>query len=627
MKDDCLAMILTLIDDIRIGKEYPKDFVVRHLTLSGSYKCIMRVVRIINYYFTTVLSGNAQSQNSVLQNRMDSTQLKAQVLEPQSISTQKVSILKPPSNSPRPSFFSLATPQAHVSAFARAVLANLIPEAFWGTGEEGHENKDRVMGKVDSFIRLRRFENMTLHTVCHSIKVSSMSWLSPVHLKPNAKMSMSDIRKREEMLQEFLYYIFDSFLIPLVRSNFHVTESNVHQNRLFYFRHDIWRALTEPTMMTLKTSTFEEIKTLKARKMLDARALGFSQIRLLPKAGGVRSITNLRRRVTKLQSGKVTLGRSINSIMAPVFNVLDYQKKRRPEAIGSALFSVGDMYPKLKSFATVLWEGSTTRKPLYFTKADARSCFDTIPQSRLIGLIRKIVTGCDYRIGRHAEIKASDITSYGVLGKGTAKPARKFVSSARVATDFSDFDDLVAAEFGRSKRDTVFVDGVVQTTQKRSNVLGLLEDHVERNIIKVGKKFYRQKAGIPQGSVLSSLLCNFFYAELEREHLGFLEKNESLLLRLIDDFLLITTNKDHARRFLQIMHNGIEQYGVEVNPDKSLANFRCVINGRQIPQSSDPTRFPYCGNVIDTRNLEISKDRDRRKMTGKLAPDQEQIYG
>ena len=370
-------------------------------------------------------------------------------------------------------------------------------------------------------------------------------------------------------------------------------------------------------MTTLKYSMFEEIKTLKARNMLDARALGFSQIRLLPKSSGVRPITNLRRRVTRLQNGKVTLGRSINSVMAPVLSVFNYEKKREPSLLGSALFSVGDMYPRIKSYAQMLRQRNTDRKPLYFAKVDAQSCFDTIPQKEVVCLMRKIAAEDEYRIARHAEVKTSDPRTYGAV-QSVVKPARKFVSKARAATEFPIFDELVGPEHAKAKKNTVFVDSVVQNAHEKGSLLELLEDHVQRNIIKIGKKFYRQKAGIPQGSILSSLLCNYFYAELERDCLGFLDKDESILLRLIDDFLLITTNKNHAQQFLQIMHDGIEKYGVKVNPKKSMVNFEIIVDGQQVPQVENLTAFPYCGNIIDTKTLELRKDRDRRKITGTL---------
>ena len=445
-----------------------------------------------------------------------------------------------------------------------------------------------------------------------------MAWLCSAHVRSSMKIAASDIKKRKEIFLEFLYYVFDSLLIQLIRFNFHVTESNTHQNRIFYFRHDTWRALTEPTMASFKLNMYEEIKTVKAKQLLDARTLGFSQIRLLPKGNGVRPITNLRRRVTKLQNGKVTLGRSINSVMAPVFDVLDFEKKKRPALVGSAIFSVGDMYPKLKAFAQMGGRDTPHLRPYYFAKADAKSCFDTIPQQAVVRLVKQIASEEDYRIARHAEIKPSDTHVFGVAkGSVEIKPARKFVSTAKAATDFQSFGEFVGADLGANKKNTVFVNSIVQTLQKRGKTLDLLKDHVERNVIKIGKKFFRQKAGIPQGSVLSSLLCNYFYAELEKECLGFLRADESILLRLIDDFLLITTNKDHAKKFLQVMHDGIEKYGVEVNPAKSLANFDVAVNGNQVPVLREGTNFPYCGSSINTKTLEITKDRDRRKGTGK----------
>ena len=369
--------------------------------------------------------------------------------------------------------------------------------------------------------------------------------------------------------------------------------------------------MTEPALSYLKISMFEEMDSTKARKLLDARPLGFSQIRLLPKVNGIRPIMNLRRRVTKLQNGKVVLGRSINSVMAPVFNMLSYEKRKEPSRIGSAIFSVGEMYPKLAAFRRQLELRRPGDKLLYFAKCDVQSCFDTIPQRRLVILLEQVASEDEYRIARHAEIKSSDNHAYG-LG-ATAKPIRKFVASARSYTDFAQFHEIVGKDHCKGKKNTVFVDAVVQTSQKRDKMLDLLEEHVERNIVKIGKKFFKQKAGIPQGSVLSSLLCSYFYAELERETLGFLNEDESILLRLIDDFLLITVNKEHAERFVQIMHDGIVKYGVRVNPAKSLVSFETIINGARVPQLASGTAFPYCGNMIDIRTLEITKDRDRRK--------------
>lgn len=67
--------------------------------------------------------------------------------------------------------------------------------------------------------------------------------------------------------------------------------------------------------------------------------------------------------------------------------------------------------------------------------------------------------------------------------------------------------------------------------------------------------------GIPQGSVLSSLLCSFFYGHLEKTTLrSVLETENNVLLRLIDDYLYITTEESSARSFLEVMSKGTVLY-------------------------------------------------------------------
>lgn len=41
--------------------------------------------------------------------------------------------------------------------------------------------------------------------------------------------------------------------------------------------------------------------------------------------------------------------------------------------------------------------------------------------------------------------------------------------------------------------------------------------------MKIGNEYYRQVVGIPQGSVLSAILCSFFYGDLERRAYKFTE--------------------------------------------------------------------------------------------------------
>lgn len=138
----------------------------------------------------------------------------------------------------------------------------------------------------------------------------------------------------------------------------------------------------------------------------------------------------------------------------------------------------------------------------------------------------------------------------------------------------------------------------------------------------MGKQFYKQKIGIPQGSVVSTVLCNIFYAHLEKKKLPFLEDKDGLLLRLIDDFLFVTMNRDHAIQFLKQMHEGTlkyvncltkghPEYGCSVNMTKSLTNFDVIINRQKVPRLQGSKWFPFCGNMIDIETLDVIKDTNR----------------
>lgn len=526
---------------------------------------------------------------------------------------------------PRPCVTDYATPATAVSAFCRAVLHRLLPPQALGEGPGGELNYNILMRNVDSFVKMRRYENISLHSVCNGMKVTQIPWLVPPslqHQSAERNLSLSDFQKRTELLHEFVYYIFDSIVIPLIRTNFYVTESQTHRNQLFYFRHDVWRRLTEQPLADLKSKTFEKISSQTASAPQKRQYLGYGSLRLLPKSTGVRPILNLGKKVPKefVKNGKKRAYYiSINRTITPISNMLMYERQRNPQRMGSSLISTGDLHPRLKSFKEKLVgpqnEVKTTSLPLprlYFVKLDIQACFDNIPQNRLLRLITDLVTEESYRITKHIEMKPS---VNGVQGR----PFRKWVGRAAPLKKQQHLPDFLAQETQIQKPNTVYIDDNEQKIQHADWLLNLLDQHVRNNLVKIGKEYYRQRNGIPQGSVLSSLLCNFFLAELEHNILGFLRSKDSLLMRFVDDFLLITNDLNQAMQFLETMLRGHPTYGVVVNPSKSLVNFTASIGGAHIPRLEGSTCFPYLGCRIDTNTLEIHQDQDRALEGGDLA--------
>jgi telomerase reverse transcriptase len=58
-----------------------------------------------------------------------------------------------------------------VSAFCQAVLAKIIPNGFFGGDSVQTHNRNVFLKKIDHFVRMRRFEQLSLHEVIQDLKV------------------------------------------------------------------------------------------------------------------------------------------------------------------------------------------------------------------------------------------------------------------------------------------------------------------------------------------------------------------------------------------------------------------------------------------------------------------------
>ena len=552
--------------------------------------------------------GQTQNQNCLPphQNLPCCEHLGIQIATPSAtVPTQVLEASTPDSSKGIASTLQFTTPAAQVSAFCRAVLRRILPINALGTGRHGRRNWGIFCRNVDAFIRVRRYETFSLHHIFQNLSVECMSWLRPPAVSVSHRLSWSDRGKRTELFQEFLYYLFDSMLIPIIRSHFYVTESSHHRNRLFFFRHDVWRMISEPSLANMRMTMFEGVDFPGLRHRDHSRLLGHSQIRLLPKECGVRPIINLRRKVPQTQHGKTTLMRNINSRLTPCFAVLNFERHCQPESLGAALFSIGEAHQRLRDFRDMNMDGK--KKKFYFVKMDVKSCFDTIPQESIVRMAQHLLSEPRYLISCYAELRRGNRKTDAATASD--RPLLRFLREARPSANDAQGLNVAPSRLVKGRKHSVFVDAGNSKMWTAASIANLLEEHVQQNVVTIGKKAYRQKQGIPQGSILSSLLCNFFYGSFEDKHLRFLKSRESLLLRVIDDFLLITANEDHAQRFAQVMTNGSLEYGIEVQPKKSLANMELSAHGCRIPRIHGTQHFPFCGLAIDTRTLEFTTSR------------------
>jgi telomerase reverse transcriptase len=113
--------------------------------------------------------------------------------------------------------------------------------------------------------------------------------------------------KKLELFSDFLLWLFEEFLIPLIKNNFYVTETSCRRNAIFYFRHDLWQKLANPFVKSLCMTRFELIPQDQLKAFFSNRVLGYSYVRMLPKETGFRPITNLKRRQLKVVIDELSL--------------------------------------------------------------------------------------------------------------------------------------------------------------------------------------------------------------------------------------------------------------------------------------------------------------------------------
>ena len=131
-----------------------------------------------------------------------------------------------------------------------------------------------------------------------------------------------------------------------------------------------------------------------------------------------------------------------------------------------------------------------------------------------------------------------------------------------------------SADHGASNSHSLILQ-VVYPYARKQEIIALLEEHITENLVKIGHEYYRQVVGIPQGSVLSAILCSFFYGiwsangqsspriPIAYEPSCPMTKTWAVslisgqcLMRLIDDWLLVTTDLAKASSFYDMMSEG-----------------------------------------------------------------------
>ncbi|CAG9538106.1 unnamed protein product [Cercopithifilaria johnstoni] len=431
---------------------------------------------------------------------------------------------------------------AQYRAFMRAIFGYLLPRELIGKC-----NMKLAVDRISSILFKLGFDE--------SVRLSD---LFPIPFKTSALKWLRCLPSHELccIYRKFMLWLLE-FSIHITRAAFYVTPEN-RTKLLRFYRKDIWKRIESHSFYLLS-----EKRDLKKVKGVMNSTVG-AQIRFLPKNSGTRSLI--------VPTGKSFL-RKYSAIALKIVSVIidllcSKQRKYSSELplTGTAIWNGIGGFPK--RFRRFMQMNGSTR--IYAVKTDVRDCFDCINQNRLRFILKKLIL-----LTKHFRLNAN------VIGMSSLIFARRCGFGCGIDDHNCNLLELcVTGEM----------------------VMWFLETYVINKEFKYRDGVYRAFRGIPQGNHVSTRLCDLYLgaADCER-YFELMKRRDTLLIRYVDDYLLLTTDMNVAREFLKVMHLGVDDnYNIIADSKKTVINFYCecselLISGKMVGACS---AVPWCGYII-----------------------------
>jgi hemolysin-activating ACP:hemolysin acyltransferase len=444
-------------------------------------------------------------------------------------------------------------------------------------------NWDLLFLYVGKFVRLRKFELLRLDNLINSLRVTDIAWLAATNR--NERMCRAEFEKRRQLLGNVVSFIFQNFIPTFLKANFYATEMGADSNSVFYFRHDVWSIREQQVLRSFISSNLQPVP----RKSASGNSV-FT--RVVPKPDGSGRV------ITKFKAANEHLKLLQTVLKQTVWDVDDlpshvrYQKNphtfaAKRERPFYTIRALRDFLPRLESFRRRIMAGRKVVPPVFIVKTDISRCYDTLNRDMALDNADSILRRADafwlYRF-KMFNCRVLSPKYYG-----------RFESIARY--DDLSLDDVVHG-IAKARALSIIIDNQPKELLSSAGLSSVLEAHLNKTTVRINRRPFKHIKGVPQGSCVSSVLCDIVYDAFLREHMKF-DARTTILFRYVDDFLLISTDLNAAESFLSAMTNGFPEYGVHINPAKTVTNFAPHL---ERPNGTSDT-VNFLGIGIEVRSL------------------------
>lgn len=168
------------------------------------------------------------------------------------------------------------TPKHEIVRFLWCAFDRVIPPQLFGSSLH---NRTTLKSALKRYVGLKKKEHMCTSHLIRGLRVREIPWLIADTTKKVRR------GQRQIMLGKMVYWLFDSFFCPLIKSFFYCTDASPSHSTIYYYHHQLWKEIKKLAVNKLVSTSFmEPIPTLARMDV------AFSHLRILPKATGVRPI-------------------------------------------------------------------------------------------------------------------------------------------------------------------------------------------------------------------------------------------------------------------------------------------------------------------------------------------------
>lgn len=480
-------------------------------------------------------------------------------------------------------------------------IKSIIPRSFIGD-----KNLNIIINKLWSFIILNRFETFNKISLFEKkeFDFNDIKWLSKCFSMKKTDKSMKKlILLKNFIMKNLIFTIYDFFIVQFLRSHFYITERQGFNYKIFYYHKCNWNYIMKITELKF-SNQYTSIAKIAAIEKLKEKDLAPGKMRVVPKNNTYRPIVSYKKKTffnKKLLKNEFFQTNKIFKYISQKLQsdqencvVFDYKQ------IIQKLIYFKEGFKKENEYKLSKEEDYIDTNILNFTNMDIEKCYDNISIKKLTEIIdntdlisEEYLTTSIFVLLPKANILSNKENKINTLKE--CFEVKKIFTVVDIG-EYIHYLDLL-----RSKNDLNYTYCMVYFCNdhiiRKDNFINKIKDIINNNYIRFNKKYFLQTKGIPQGLSISSFLCNLYFYSLEKEivklyniphekshkKLTFdgnastinvvkLKKENSLLMRFMDDYLLMTTNKLYTMDIILKLNTILIEYDSNFNMIKSKNN-------------------------------------------------------